>query len=345
MNGEDQNLAENLGNIDLNAQQIPPQIPQAQQQIPQQQQQIPQQNMQQQQQQMPQFQAQNLDPVVSQLKVITHELSSAGAYSQISTYNGDNPRLFRSWIKEVTKYCVIINADDDRRKRILFGTARGVVSSFIERFFLNQPNADSQTLIRDLTTRFSDVVDEQSAIILFRNLRQSKSESITSFYEKILVLAEQAFPGANLAIPAYQTQLIMYFTDGLIDDRIARHVIRARPKSLDEALTSATSEYSMIKQLDARGKTHFSEKTTHRTIEPMEIDTVAKRNPPPPPFRGFCFKCNKQGHKAAQCYSRSKAPQRQMTRNKTLQPQWTQRSYNNTRRYQSRPHNLSQNLN
>ena len=259
----------------------------------------------------PQAQAQDL--VVDQLKLITHELSSQGVHNLIQSFDGTNPKCFRSWIKDVTKYGVLVNADDDRLKRLYFGTAKGVVSSFIERFLRANPNAPSRELIKELQLRFSDVADEQSALILFRKMCQGKSESIQSFYERVVDIAEQAFVGANLHEAAYQSQLVMCFCDGIRDNRIARHVVRSRPRNLSDALKAAIAELQLLKQLDARGKLDFSPpRTSNRIEEPMEIGVtnMVRQNASHPPFQGSCYSCGKRGHKARQCLMNMHHPSR-----------------------------------
>ena len=160
MNNGVEKAAEGLAQIDLNAQQPIPNNPS-----------------------QPNIQAQNPEPhddqnlIVNQLKVITHELCSQGTHNIIENFDGTNPKAFRPWIKEVRKYCELVSADDDRIKRVLYGTSRGVVSSFIERFFRDKPEAPSNDLIKELTSRFSDVIDEHSALVLFRKVSQGKNEN------------------------------------------------------------------------------------------------------------------------------------------------------------------------
>ena len=305
---DDQNLPNAIGNLQINPQQPPqpnpPQQPNDPPVNPQQQPANPPQ---------PQVNQQNLqpEPIVHQLRIITHELSSQGVHTLISSFDGSDPKNFRSWIKEVSKYGVLVNADDDRLKRLLFGTSKGVVSSFIERFLREREAATSRELIRELQARFSDITDEQSALVLFKKLLQGKNETIQSFYERIIELAEQAFIGADLTQAPYQTQLIMCFTDGLRDNRIARQVIRARPRDLNAALNAATSELQLLKQLDARGKSEQLPYTpSSRHIEPMEIGvTVAShRYKPRPPFQGYCYNCGIRGHIARKCKNVTPSP-------------------------------------
>ena len=150
-------------------------------------------------------------------------------------------------------------------------------------------------MTKELTSRFSDVIDEHSALILFRKVSQGKNEIIQAFHERVLDLAEQAFVGANISQPAYQTQIVMCFTDGLRDNRIARHVIRSRSQTLEGALKAATSELNLLKQLDARGKNEYiPPNTPHRMEEPMEID-VTSLIKSRPRFQGNCYKCGIKG--------------------------------------------------
>ena len=52
----------------------------------------------------------------------------------LSLFDGSDPKAFRSWVKDINKYCAIVSADEDRKKRVTFDTSHGVVSSFIERY-------------------------------------------------------------------------------------------------------------------------------------------------------------------------------------------------------------------
>ena len=79
----------------------------------------------------------------------------------------------------------------------------------------------------------------------------AKSESIRSFYESVVDIAEQAFVGANLHEAAYQSQLVMCFCDGIRDNRIDRHVIRSGPCNLSDGLKAAIAELQLLKELEA----------------------------------------------------------------------------------------------
>ena len=180
----------------------------------------------------------------------------------------------------------------------------------------------------ELTSRFSDVADSHSALQILRKIKQNRSETIQAFHERIMDVAEQAFVNVNLADFAYQEQLVVCFTDGLCDNRIARHIIRQRPTNLKEALKAAMTERNMLRQLDIRGKNdrENSSAPSDRREEPMDIGAVnvvcfrcqkpghlkkdcrvvlpksfptQSRNM----FDGHCFSCERYGHKAVSCYS------------------------------------------
>ena len=267
-------------------------------------------------------------PIVEQLKILTHEFSSQGAFNHIQPFDGSDPKAFRPWVKEINKYCAIVSADEDRKKRVTFGTSRGVVSSFIERFLRDNQNVTYRDLVAELTSRFSDVADSHSALQILRKIKQNRSETIQAFHERIMDVAEQAFINVNLADFAYQEQLVVCFTDGLCDNRIARHIIRQRPTNLEDALKAAMTERNMLRQLDIRGKNdrESSSAPSDRREEPMDIGAVnvvcfrcqkpghlkkdcrvvfpksfptQSRNM----FDGHCFSCGRYGHKAVSCYS------------------------------------------
>ena len=64
--------------------------------------------------------------LLRELRIISHELSSKGSSSKITSFDGSDPEKFRTWQREVTKHCAILGLNEDDKKRILYATAHGV---------------------------------------------------------------------------------------------------------------------------------------------------------------------------------------------------------------------------
>ena len=74
------------------------------------------------------------------------------------------------------------------------------------------PNNIWAQLKEQLAVRFSDVTDAQMALSLLRQVTQKQRESVQTYSERILSLAEEAYnnQGGN----AVERQLIDIFLDG-----------------------------------------------------------------------------------------------------------------------------------
>ena len=197
--------------------------------------------------------------LLRELRIISHELSSKGSSSKITPFDGSDPEKFRTWQREVTKHCAILGLNEDDKKRILYATAHGSVSLFIARYFRENEQCSYKQILDQLTKRFSNMSNKHSAKQAIKNLKQIKNENIQSFYERLIDLAEQAFPDDAMDERGTKDQILTIFTDGLYDPRIRRHVIRKRCNDIQEALMSAINEHDLIAELDSRDCGNFSD--------------------------------------------------------------------------------------
>ena len=54
-----------------------------------------------------------------ELANVTQALTAQGTSSIVSRFSG-NPKNFREWIKSIETYAVLVNADEDRQKLIVY---------------------------------------------------------------------------------------------------------------------------------------------------------------------------------------------------------------------------------
>ena len=105
--------------------------------------------------------------------------------------------------------------------------------------------------------------------MLLRKVQQKPGETVQVYAERLLTLAEDAYPAQQGA--AVQRQQIDIFVDGLQEDKLKLKVLRANPQTLDAAVTTATNEQSLRKR--------FSLRTRHQYVpteddDQMEVDHI-----------------------------------------------------------------------
>ena len=216
---------------------------------------------------------------------VSTALGAQGISQIIAPFEGD-AKKFKDWVKSIEKYALLTDLDDDGVKRVAFQSSRGPVSDFIRRYQIANPAVTWNIFKGELANRFSEVVDEQHAFMLLRKVRQKHGETVQVYAERLMTLAEEAFP--NQQGPAIQRQLIDIFLDGLSEDYLKMKILRDNPNNLDAAIIAATNEQNV--------RTRFSLRTHHPVMSQEEPMDISHYRPMP-----RCFKCNKKGHKANDC--------------------------------------------
>ena len=215
------------------------------------------------------------EQTLTQLSGIASILSTQRVDANLPKYKGD-PKKFREWIKSVEKYRKILNGDENSTKIIAYQSCDGPVSDFVQRFLTVHDDCTWVKLKAELTARFADITDPQHAMHLLRRLRQQKDESVQLFAERLLALAEDAWPEHDLTNAEIANQLINIYTDGWIDSRIARKLMRDTPTTLEAAVTIATTEQNLNRRFALRQRNDVGRQTanrahTGRNEEPMDV--------------------------------------------------------------------------
>ena len=194
--------------------------------------------------------AQVFQNLAVEMSNVSTALGAQGINQIITPYEGD-PKKFKEWVKSIEKYAVLANlGNDDRIKRVAYQASRGPVSEFIRRYQDNNQQATWDQLKAELNVRFSEVTDAQHAIMLLRKVQQKPGETVQVYAERLLTLAEDAYPAQQGA--AVQRQQIDIFVDGLQEDQLKLKVLRANPQTLDAAVTTATNEQNLRKRFSLR---------------------------------------------------------------------------------------------
>lgn len=242
---------------------------------------------------------------LAQLSNISHLLGRQSAQTSLFKFDGD-PKRFQDWIRSLEKYVLLIGTkNDDSIKGVALQSAEGPVSDFLVRCYKNDSRCTWEDILKELKARFGEIVDSQHGLQVLRTTRQKATETVQVYAERLLCVAEQAWPDQPLNQTLIQQQLIDVFIDGLQDNMIARKVLRQAPPVLEQAVQLAVAEQNLAKKFSLRNRgfvsttaTTKAQRSRHENIsqhEPMEVDS----------FLGRCYTCRKKGHRATDCRRRS----------------------------------------
>ena len=166
------------------------------------------------------------------------------------------PSLFKKWVREVEKYAQIVNLTDREIPNIAHATCSGSVSDFVKRYF-EEMRAEGKIpnwkdLKKLLQKRFAEISDSQQAMAVLRKMKQNANESVQIFAERMLRVAEDAFPEDDTFSPISELQLIDIFCDGLAHDYLRMKVLREFPQTLEQAVQITMKEQNLRKRFYLR---------------------------------------------------------------------------------------------
>ena len=245
------------------------------------------------------------------LQSLTDKISRVGLSSFIEVFNGDNQAKFIPWIKSIDKCAVINNLPEDQKIHLAFQYSVGRVSDFIQRHLEHNNNVTWEQLKRELESRFGEIKSREIKFAELTKLRQKPSENVQNFAERILTLAEDAYPNIGNDLPVVEQQLIMFFTDGLSQSSVRSKIIRENPRTFQDAVRVATTEQNICERIKQRSNTQSYELKDSRHVardsedgsrseEPMDINYARRRV-----IR--CTYCRMKGHVISDCRRRQAA--------------------------------------
>lgn len=178
----------------------------------------------------------------------------------------------------------------------------GPVADFVRRYLTEQENKREHPswdiLKRNLTTRFADITDPYQAFAVLRKTKQGPNESVQLYAERLLNVAEDAYPQPGDR-PVVEQQMINIFLDGLFHDYLKMKILREDPQTFDEAVQIAAHEQNIRTRFSLRqenepkkyNKNH-NLKTPPSDESPMECDHFRRKR---------CYKCKRIGHWGKDC--------------------------------------------
>ena len=209
----------------------------------------------------------------TQVEKLCMELRAQGASQGVRTYGGENSNKFHDWLNDMTRLRAQLSADDSRTRTLCLQTLTGPAAEYCTRLVSENHDITWSQLRKALSDRYNDMADTQYARQALRRRVQKNGESVQNYFENLLTTARNAYTEEDLGDRFVQAQLTEIFTDGLRDDKIARRLIRAKPKTMDRALKIAAEEQQTSRAFNLR-------RGPERSEEPMDIDIGDKAATP-----------------------------------------------------------------
>ena len=181
----------------------------------------------------------------------------------VKTFEGD-PSKFKQWAKDVERYAQMARLDNADIPRIVLMTCTGSVADFVKRY-LDEVESKSESpdwlrLKKIMQKRFAEITDQQQAMAVLRRIKQKPEESVQLYSERLLRLAEDAYPTPfdEKMHQLVQKQLVDIFCDGLCYDYLRMKVLREDPESYEKAVEIAMKEQSLRKRFHLRSDNEYA---------------------------------------------------------------------------------------
>ena len=254
----------------------------------------------------------SLKDTLERLKAV---VESANIANNVPTFSGSESRLFSDWVKSIEKIGLLSRVEPIDYKLIAYHSARGPVSSFIKRRLSNEHTKGEswESFKAQLASRFAYITDESIAFLMLRRAKQEKEESVVLFSERLINLADGCFLGQNVDSGYVEKEVLNIFINGLRSETLMYRLMKANPKSLNDAISLALNEETLRKRFDLRlrrnddlprSQVQREPRTDARpTEEMMEVDHL--RPSRARQSRGeYCRRCQNHHHRNAPCRPR-----------------------------------------
>ena len=185
------------------------------------------------------------EQITQLLQNLTDKLSYSGFNSNLVSIFGGDSLKFKKWIIEIEKISFLHNLPNIKTKFLAYRFSEGLASDFIRRTLDENPDLNWADFKNILSNRFGEVSDTYIQFSALQNIRQTYSESIQDFADRIIGLVPEAYLGFINALDLIDMQIIGFFIDGLIDKNIQTHLIRENPSTFQNAVSLAVNEHNV----------------------------------------------------------------------------------------------------
>ena len=194
------------------------------------------------------------EDIIKGMSSIQREIRLRDSWDKIEPFWGDNAENLKRWINEMGKVLLQLDNDDSIARVLVLRTLKGPAAEFITREIKMKEDISWEEIKSKLTLRYVDMADLAYARQKLRRLVQTKSESVQNYFERVMTAAKNAYGETQMYDPHVQSQLTEIFLDGMNDDSFVHHLIRLKPKTLDDALEAATREQESHRLCEFKGR-------------------------------------------------------------------------------------------
>ncbi|VDI37075.1 Hypothetical predicted protein [Mytilus galloprovincialis] len=163
-------------------------------------------------------QQRQMTSVTNQLTGLTSAVYTQSVAQIVKNFDGE-PKQYKDWIKAIEKYRTLTRLGDGDIPRVAYQSCTGPVGDFIRRYLAEKEEArEDPSLVElkpSLTRRFAEINDQHQAFAILRKTKQKHNESVQLYSERLLNLAEDAYPQAG-ARPVVEQQMMNVFLTGCI---------------------------------------------------------------------------------------------------------------------------------
>ena len=252
----------------------------------------------------------------------------------VAPFSGLCQREFTRFLTNLEKNRDTYHLSDSQMRSLSLAMTCDYASEFLLRKFKEMPNISWPTLKTLLKSTFENVQESDKQRVLM-NIKQTKTDTINTFAEKIYKLSSEIYTPKELEDGKIQKFLVNIFTDGILDDKVATKLLRTQPTSLPQAVQAAHREYMLHNMIHLRKLRNEEDSTqdicavdNKTEVDKLKLEIEAlksqiKRNenkqdsikqqnsfnaPRKYEFttdgRPICYFCKKEGHMSRECYSR-----------------------------------------
>ena len=157
------------------------------------------------------------DRLGEQMLGLSQTINSQGVTLDVTPFDG-KAKDFKNWMKAVEKHARLNQLNEDQNKLVAYQTTRGAVSHYLDRVLNEHPGYEWEQIKSKLSSKVAEILRDLS--------------------------------GQGSYAVEVQKQLVNFFIDGLWYDYIKIKVMRENYEILQDAVTTAMTEFYLRKHLD-----------------------------------------------------------------------------------------------